>query len=297
MSSTESANPRFVDIDTWPTLQAVEAMLDGQLSAIAAIKDQIPQIARASEAAAERLLTGGRLIYIGAGTSGRIAVQDGVELKPTYGWPSERLGFVIAGGMAALSESAEGAEDDADDARSQLAALNVTPDDVVIGVAASGRTPFTVGGVAMARANGALTIGISNNRRTALLDAAEFAIVAETGSEVIAGSTRMNAGTAQKAILNLISTATMLRCGRVYRGLMVNMVISNEKLRHRANAMVETLTDCSADVAAAAVETAGGNIKKAVLIAMGLSAAAATDALATHNDNLRLAIHSLESGA
>ena len=297
MSSTESANPRFVDIDTWPTLQAVEAMLDGQLSAIAAIKDQIPQIARASEAAAERLLTGGRLIYIGAGTSGRIAVQDGVELKPTYGWPSERLGFVIAGGMAALSESAEGAEDDADDARSQLAALNVTPDDVVIGVAASGRTPFTVGGVAMARANGALTIGISNNRRTALLDAAEFAIVAETGSEVIAGSTRMNAGTAQKAILNLISTATMLRCGRVYRGLMVNMVISNEKLRHRANAMVETLTDCSADVAAAAVETAGGDIKKAVLIAMGLSAAAATEALATHNNNLRLAIHSLESGA
>ena len=297
MSSTESANPRFVDIDTWPTLQAVEAMLDGQLSAIAAIKDQIPQIARASEAAAERLLTGGRLIYIGAGTSGRIAVQDGVELKPTYGWPSERLGFVIAGGMAALSESAEGAEDDADDARSQLAALNVTPDDVVIGVAASGRTPFTVGGVAMARANGALTIGISNNRRTALLDAAEFAIVAETGSEVIAGSTRMNAGTAQKAILNLISTATMLRCGRVYRGLMVNMVISNEKLRHRAQGMVETLTDCGADVAAAAVETAGGDIKKAVLIAMGLSAAAATDALATHNDNLRLAIHSLESGA
>ena len=297
MSSTESANPRFVDIDTWPTLKAVEAMLDGQLSAIAAIKDQIPQIARASEAAAERLMKGGRLIYIGAGTSGRIAVQDGVELKPTYGWPSDSLGFVIAGGMAALSESAEGAEDDADDARSQLAALNVTPNDVVIGVAASGRTPFTVGGIAMARANGALTIGVSNNRLTALLDAAEFAIVAETGSEVIAGSTRMNAGTAQKAILNLISTATMLRCGRVYRGLMVNMVISNEKLCHRAQGMVETLTDCTSDVAAAAVETAGGDIKKAVLIAMGLSAAAATDALATHNDNLRLAIHSLESGA
>ena len=297
MSSTESANPRFVDIDTWPTLQAVEAMLDGQLSAIAAIKDQTLQIARASEAAAGHLMKGGRLIYIGAGTSGRIAVQDGVELKPTYGWPSDRLGFVIAGGMAALSESAEGAEDDADDARRQLAALSVTPNDVVIGVAASGRTPFTVGGVTMARANGALTIGVSNNRRTALLDAAEFAIVAETGSEVIAGSTRMNAGTAQKAILNLISTATMLRCGRVYRGLMVNMVISNEKLRHRARGMVETLTDCTADVAAAAVETAGGDIKKAVLIAMGLSAAAATDALATHNDNLRLAIHNLESGA
>jgi N-acetylmuramic acid 6-phosphate etherase len=239
-------------------------------------------------------MQGGRLIYIGAGTSGRIAVQDGVELKPTYGWPSERLAFVIAGGMAALSESAEGAEDDAGDAQDQLAALIVKPNDVVIGVAASGRTRFTIGGVAMARERGALTISISNNPNTPLVDAAEFGIVAATGSEVVAGSTRMNAGTAQKAILNLISTTTMLRCGRVYRGLMVDMIISNDKLLHRARGMVQTLTDCDADTAAAAVDAADGNIKAAVLIAMGLGDAAAKQKLEIYDGNLRLAIQSLK---
>jgi N-acetylmuramic acid 6-phosphate etherase len=297
MPSTESADPRFEDIDLWPTERAVQAMLDGQANAIAAIRDDVPQIARASEAAAARLMRGGRLIYVGAGTSGRIAVQDGVELKPTFGWPFERLAFVIAGGMAALSESAEGAEDDADDARRQVVALGITADDVVIGVAASGRTRFTIGGVAMARKHGALTIGISNNSDTPLVDAAEFGIVAATGCEVIAGSTRMNAGTAQKAILNMISTATMLRCGRVYRGLMVDMVISNEKLLHRARAMVQTLTDCSADAAALAVETAGGDIKKAVLIAMGFSVADATEKLTVNDGNLRRALDSLKGGA
>jgi N-acetylmuramic acid 6-phosphate etherase len=294
MPSTESADPRFEDIDLWPTERAVQAMLDGQANAIAAVRDQVSQIALASEAAAARLMQGGRLIYIGAGTSGRIAVQDGVELKPTYGWPSERLAFVIAGGMAALSESAEGAEDDAGDAQDQLAALIVNPNDVVIGVAASGRTRFTIGGVAMARERGALTISISNNPNTPLVDAAEFGIVAATGSEVVAGSTRMNAGTAQKAILNLISTATMLRCGRVYRGLMVDMIISNEKLLHRARGMVQTLTDCGADTAAAAVDAADGNIKAAVLIAMGLGDAAAKQKLEIYDGNLRLAIQSLK---
>ena len=297
MATTETADPRFANIDDWPTEAAVAAMLDGQANAIAVVRRQVPIIARASEAASARLMQGGRLIYIGAGTSGRIAVQDGVELKPTYGWPSERLAFVIAGGIAALSESAEGAEDDADDARRQLAALDITPNDVVIGVAASGRTRFTIGGVAMARELGALTISVANNPDTPLLDAAEFGIVANTGSEVIAGSTRMAAGTAQKAILNLFSTATMLRCGRVYRGLMVDMVISNEKLLQRAHGMVETLTDCTAQAAAAAVEAAGGNIKKAVLIAMGLNIKDATGALATNGDNLRNAIASLKSGA
>jgi N-acetylmuramic acid 6-phosphate etherase len=294
MPSTESADPRFEDIDLWPTERAVQAMLDGQANAIAAVRDQVSQIALASEAAAARLMQGGRLIYIGAGTSGRIAVQDGVELKPTYGWPSERLAFVIAGGMAALSESAEGAEDDASGAQDQLAALIVNPNDVVIGVAASGRTRFTIGGVAMARERGALTISISNNPNTPLVDAAEFGIVAATGSEVVAGSTRMNAGTAQKAILNLISTATMLRCGRVYRGLMVDMIISNEKLLHRARGMVQTVTDCDADTAAAAVDAADGNIKAAVLIAMGLGDAAAKQKLEIYDGNLRLAIQSLK---
>jgi N-acetylmuramic acid 6-phosphate etherase len=163
----------------------------------------------------------------------------------------------------------------------------------VIGVAASGRTRFTIGGVMMARELGALTISVANNPDTPLLDAAKFGIVAATGIEVIAGSTRMAAGTAQKAILNLLSTAIMLRCGRVYRGLMVDMVISNEKLLHRARGMVRSLTDCSAAEAATAVEAAGGDIKKAVLIAMGSSIAEATKQLAAYGGNLRRAITSL----
>ena len=297
MPTTESADPRFADIDDWPTEAAVAAMLDGHANAIAVVRGQVSIIARASEAAAARLMRGGRLIYVGAGTSGRIAVQDGVELKPTYGWPSDRLGFVIAGGMAALSESAEGAEDNADDARAQLAALDITADDVVIGVAASGRTRFTIGAIVMARELGALTISVVNNPGTPLVDAADYGIVADTGSEVIAGSTRMAAGTAQKAILNLFSTATMLRCGRVYRGLMVDMVISNEKLLHRAHDMVEALTDCTTEVAVAAVKTADGNIKKAVLIAMGLSRSDATEMLASNGDNLRTAIEHMKGRA
>jgi N-acetylmuramic acid 6-phosphate etherase len=290
MATTESVNARFVDIDLWPTEDAVEAMLEGQMSAIASIKSQVPQIARASETAAARLMQGGRLIYVGAGTSGRIAVQDGVELGPTYGWPTDRLGFVIAGGLSALAQSAEGAEDDTEDARRQLAALNLTPTDVVIGVAASGRTPFTVAAVKMARALGAMTIAVANNAGSALLNAAEHTLLAETGSELIAGSTRMKAGTAQKAILNLLSTTTMIRCGRVYRGLMVNMIISNDKLKQRAHAMIVMLTGCVDRTAQEALVAAHGDIKKAVLIVNGLTEAKAAEGLAFNNENLRLAI-------
>lgn len=294
MPTTESVSPRFVDIDLWSTSEAVDAMLEGQLSAIAAIKSQTGKIAIASEAAANHLMKGGRLIYVGAGTSGRIAVQDGVELGPTFGWPATRLAYVIAGGIAAFAESVENAEDDAEDSCAQLTALHTSANDVVIGVAASGRTPFTVSAIEMARHIGALTIGVANNGGTPLLNAADHALLADTGSEPIAGSTRMKAGTAQKAILNIVSTAIMLRFGRVYRGLMVNMVISNEKLLRRAQAMVSTLSNCGPDAAVAAVEAAQGNIKKAVLIAMGLSVVEATTMLAKHNDNLRTAVDSVK---
>jgi N-acetylmuramic acid 6-phosphate etherase len=294
MPTTESVSPRFVDIDLWSTSEAVDAMLEGQLSAIAAIKSQTGKIAIASEAAANHLMKGGRLIYVGAGTSGRIAVQDGVELGPTFGWPATRLAYVIAGGIAAFAESVENAEDDAEDSCTQLAALHTSANDVVIGVAASGRTAFTVSAIEMARHIGALTIGVANNGGTPLLNAADHALLADTGSELIAGSTRMKAGTAQKAILNIVSTAIMLRFGRVYRGLMVNMIISNEKLLRRAQAMVSTLSNCGPDAAATAVEAAQGNIKIAVLIAMGLSVVEATTMLAKHNDNLRTAVDSVK---
>ncbi len=295
--TTEAADPRFVDIDSWPTAVAVEAMLDGQMSALAAIRACVPDIARASEAAAERLLRGGRLIYAGAGTSGRIAAQDGVELGPTFGWPANRLGFVIAGGLAALSHSAEGAEDDAADARSQLHGLDLSAGDVVVGVAASGGTPFTVAAIELARNIGALTVAVANNPGTSLPAAAEHALIADTGSEPIAGSTRMKAGTAQKAILNLFSTATMVRCGRVYRGMMVNMIVSNEKLARRAGAMVIALSGCSDDAARAALRAADNDVALAVLIAMGHRAADARAALLAHDGNLRGAIARLAQEA
>lgn len=288
--STETVDPRFVDLDQWPTALAVEAMFEGQLAAIAAIRSQMMAIAAAADAAATRLGRTGRLVYVGAGTSGRVAVQDGVELYPTYNWPSERLFFLMAGGLKALTEAAEGAEDDAEAARAACLAAAFGPSDVVIGVAASGRTPYTLKAIATAREQGALTIGVVNNPGAPLLAAAEHGIVADTGTEIVAGSTRMKAGTAQKAVLNMLSTAIMLRQGLVYRGLMVNMRVSNEKLLRRAQAMVRDIAGVDIDVAASALDAADRDIKRAVLLARGAEPAQADAILHQSNDSLREAI-------
>ena len=291
--STETVDPRFADVDRWPTVSVVETMLEGQLAAIAALKDQTGAIAAAAEAAAARMRKGGRLVYAGAGTSGRLAVQDGVELTPTYNWPSNRLVFLVAGGTSALTRSVEGAEDNVEVARDEVAAAEVGPDDVLIAVAASGRTPYAVAALEAARARGALTIAIANNPGTPLLAAAEHPIVADTGAEIVAGSTRMKAGTAQKAALNMLSTAIMLRCGLVHRGLMVNMLISNEKLAQRARRMVATLAGIDEARAADALELAGNDLRRAVLIARGLSPQDAADRLAQAGGDLGDALASL----
>lgn len=284
--TTETVDPRYADIDRWPTILAVEAMLEGQMSAIAAVASQTGVIAEAADAAAERLRSGGRLIYAGAGTSGRIAVQDGVELYPTYGWPSERLAFLIAGGLEALADSAEGAEDDAEAARGEVAGAMINNNDVMIGVAASGRTPYTVAAAEEARAAGALTIGVANNPDVSLLKSTDYAVLLATGSEVVAGSTRMKGGTAQKAALNMLSTAIMIRLGLVYRGLMVNMRVSNVKLAARAHAIIADLANVSESQAKAALVAADGQIAEAVLIAMGHDATSLT----AHGGDLRAAI-------
>jgi N-acetylmuramic acid 6-phosphate etherase len=286
--STESADPRFADLDAWPTARAVEAMWEDQLSAVEAVRRALPQITLAAEAAAERLVGNGRLIYAGAGTSGRIAVQDGAELGPTFGWPGDRLVFAMAGGEAALLNSVEGAEDDAGDGAAQM--VSAGPGDVVIGVAASGATPFTLAAIKEARRRGALTIGLANNQGAPLIEAAEFPVLLDTGSEVLAGSTRMKAGTAQKAALNLISTAIMIQLGRVYKGLMVDMQLSNAKLRTRAEKMVAGLAGCGEAEAAAALAASGGRIKAAVLVAMGRSIEEAEALLAASGGNLRRAL-------
>lgn len=295
--STEAIDPRYVDIDQWPTALAVEAMLEGQMAAIAAIGSQTMAIAQAAEAAAARLGSQGRLVYVGAGTSGRVAVQDGVELYPTYNWPEDRLLFLMAGGLDALTQAAEGAEDDAGAARAAVAASHIGPHDVVIGVAASGRTPFTCAAIAAAREAGALTVGVANNGATLLLEAADHGILAETGTEIIAGSTRMKAGTAQKAVLNILSTAIMLRMGLVYRGRMVNMRISNAKLRKRGEAMICDIAQVGQATAAQALDMAGQDIKLAVLIARGLDRQAAESLLAAYGDKLADAIGAAQGGA
>jgi N-acetylmuramic acid 6-phosphate etherase len=288
--STEAADPRFTDIDGWPTPIAVEAMLEGQLAAVAAVRDQIAAIARAADASAERLRNGGRLVYAGAGTSGRVAVQDGVELTPTYNWPGERLVFLLAGGGPAMTASVEGAEDDVEAARAAISAHAVGPQDVVIGVAASGRTPYTIAAIEAARAVRALTIGICNNPDSPLAAASEIAIVVDTGSEAVAGSTRMKAGTAQKVVLNLLSTATMLRLGLVYRGLMVNMRVTNDKLAARACAMVARIAEVDEEVASNALRATSNDIKRAVLVARGAAPEAATAILERAKGSLRAAL-------
>ncbi|MES2987588.1 MAG: N-acetylmuramic acid 6-phosphate etherase [Pseudomonadota bacterium] len=289
--ATENIDPRYVDIDMWPTEAAVEAILASQIEAVEALKSQKGALAAATDAAAERLHGGGRIAYAGAGTSGRIGVQDGVELTPTFGWPEARLVFLMAGGAAALMKTQEGAEDDRDAARADVAAAEIGAGDVLIGIAASGRTPYVLAAIEAARKAGALTIGLSNNAGAPLLDVAEHAILADTGSEVIAGSTRMKAGTAQKVVLNTLSTAIMLRLGLVHRGLMVNMQVSNAKLLGRGQAMVRDIAGVDQAMAAAALAAAGNDIKLAVLLAKGLEVSVAKALLERSEDNLRTALN------
>jgi N-acetylmuramic acid 6-phosphate etherase len=285
---TEDISARFADLDLWPTADAVQAMLEGQLAAVAAVQSQAANIAEAAEQAAERLSdSDGRLIYVGAGTSGRIAVQDGVELGPTFDW--DRVAYVLAGGWDALRSSVEGAEDDAEAAEAAVHALAVTSRDVVVGVAASGRTAYTLAGVRAAAAAGALTVGVASNAGTPLLLEVDHPILLDTGGEVVAGSTRMKAGTAQKIALNLFSTAVMLRLGRVHAGLMINMRLSNKKLRDRAVKMVAHAASVEDSVAAAAVEQAGSDLKLAVMIALGSSAEEGVAVLRGAGGNLRTA--------
>jgi N-acetylmuramic acid 6-phosphate etherase len=296
--ATESLSERYAEIDLWSASDAIAAMAEGQLEAVAAVQARVPELAAAAEAAAARLRNpAGRLVYAGAGTSGRVAIQDGVELGPTYGWGAERTVYALAGGDRALLGSVEGAEDDARAGADALRQAAVGGHDVVIGVAASGRTPYTVGALKQARDANALTIGIANNPETPLLAIAAHPILLDTGAEIVAGSTRMKAGTAQKVALNIFSTAVMMALGHVYRGRMVSMRISNRKLQARAIAMVADLAAVDENVAADALERAAQNIKLAVLLALGAASTRAISLLAAHGGNLRSALAELQRAA
>ena len=294
LPATETINPRYRDLDAWDPLSALQAMWEGQMAAAAAVQSALPAIAAASVAAAARLARGGRLAYAGAGTSGRIGVQDGAELPPTFDWPVERLLLLMAGGDQAFTHSIENAEDNAIAGTAIVATHGIGPGDVVIGTAASGSTPFTAAVVQAARAAGALTIGLSNSAGGTLLSLAEHPILVETGAEVIAGSTRMKAGTAQKIVLNLFSSQVMVQLGRVHRGLMVDMQAKNEKLRLRAIRMLRHLTAVDDDARLrAALAGADGRVKVAVLLVHGLDRSAADTLLARHHGRLRLALQEI----
>lgn len=296
-SQTETIDPRYAELDAWTTGEMLAAMYEGQLAAVDAVRAALPALARAVDNAARSLAQDGRLVYVGAGTSGRIGVQDGAELVPTFNWPAERLLFLMAGGTPALTQSIEGAEDSEADAARAVAGAKIGPHDVVIGTAASGTTPYTVAALVAARQAGAVTVGIASNAHSPLLQAVGHPILVETGSEVIAGSTRMKAGTAQKVVLNLFSTAVMVRLGHVYRGMMVQMRATNAKLTRRAAAIVSAIAGCPPDESARLVEEAGGDVKLAILLARGLPATDALQLLDDHRGNLRAALAALDIGA
>jgi N-acetylmuramic acid 6-phosphate etherase len=278
---TEQISPRYVDLDSWSAAEMIAAMYEGQLVAAAAVRGALGAIAAAVDDTVPALQRGGRLVYAGAGSSGRIAVQDGSELPPTYDWPVDRLVFAIAGGLEALVRSSEGAEDNEAAGAKAITDAKVGPNDVVIGVAASGTTPFTIAALRAASASGAVTIAVANNAGAPLFEVARHRILADTGSEVIAGSTRMKAGTAQKIVLNLFSTAVM-----------VNMRARNTKLRRRAEVMVSKIVQCPEDDAARYLEQADGDVKTAVLLGLGLGRSEAAQLLRRHGGNLRSAIQS-----
>ena len=277
--TTERASPRYAGIDVWEPADILESLIEGQFAAVAAVRAALPEIEAAAIAMQERLRERGRLVYAGAGTSGRMGVQDGAELVPTFGWPDDRLLLLIAGGKDALLQSVEGAEDEVEQAVALVTRHEINAADVLIAVAASGTTPFTMTCLREARKRGALTVGIANNRDTPILHESHHAILLNTGSEPIAGSTRMKAGTAQKIALNLLSSLLMILLGRVYQGLMVDVRALNKKLVRRSEDMLMQLTGRSRDEARAALDRANGSVKVAVLLLHGCDPDRAADLL------------------
>lgn len=286
---TESIDADNRDLDLQSTADVLGILLESQQKAVDAVRLATPHIEEAVTLAVARLSdTQGRLVLVGAGASGRLAVQDGAEMWPTFGWPHERLLLCMAGGANALLSSIEGVEDDADDARSAVAEARINAHDVVIAVAASGKSVWTCTWLEQAREQGALTIGMANNADTRLLSSAQCPIWLDSGSEVLAGSTRMAAGTAQKIALNVFSTTLMIRLNRTYGNLMVDMAATNIKLEMRRISMLQSILPELQDTEAQqALKAAGGWVKLAALVALGDTVDQAHARLQEHAGSLR----------
>lgn len=263
---TEARNPRTAEVDLLAGEELARCLHADNHDVASAVEQALPVIGRAIEAIAERLSRGGRLFYIGAGTSGRLGVLDASECPPTFGVEPEMVQGIIAGGDSALRNSIEGAEDDSSEGAADLACHGLTEADVVVGIAASGRTPYVIGSLRYARSIGAISIAVVNVAESEASWEASLTIEALTGAEAITGSTRLKAGTAQKMVLNLLSTGAMIRLGRTYGNLMVDVRASNEKLRRRAIRMVSDAAECDPATAGRALEFADWHAKTAIVM-------------------------------
>lgn len=289
---TEAPHPDHPNLDEYGTRTLVDVLIEDQSKAAEAVRRAAPAIAFAVDAAAPRLDAGGRLIYVGAGTSGRLGLLDSVELYPTFSWPPERALALLAGGNSALFRAVEGAEDDRERGVEELLALEPTGDDVVIVLAASGATPYARGAVEAARSAGALTIGIGNNADAPIALEADIGILLETGNEIISGSTRLKAGTAQKIALNTFSSAVMVRLNKVYGNLMVDLKPTNAKLKRRAVQLAVHATGASEERARAVLGECDYHVKVAIVaIAREVTPEQARERLAAVNGSVRAALH------
>ncbi len=291
LSPTETPNERYSAIDTYATSDMVAAFIDDQNRAIDAVRGAADDLARAIDAAVPRIAAGGRLIYAGAGTSGRLGLLDSVELLPTFSWESERAIALLAGGKEAVYKAVEGAEDSRELGERDLAGLSPTKLDVVLVVAASGTTPYALGALAAAKLAGALTIGFANNANTPVILSSDIGITLATGSEVISGSTRLKAGTAQKIALNTFSSSLMVRLNKVYGNLMVDVKPTNAKLIRRCVNLTVLAAAVDERVARQALEESDYHVKTAiVMIRRAVDAKSARALLARFDGSVRRAL-------
>ncbi|MCA3000022.1 MAG: N-acetylmuramic acid 6-phosphate etherase [Rhodocyclaceae bacterium] len=287
MLKTETPNAEHTSLDQYATGQLVGAFVDDQLNAVKAVQAAVPAIARAVDAAVPRIGAGGRLIYAGAGTSGRLGLLDSVELYPTFSWPHERAIALLAGGAEALYRAVEGAEDSRERGAADIANLALTANDVVLVLAASGTTPYAIGAIEAAKQRGALTIGICNNPGAPVTAAAELGITLDTGAEIISGSTRLKAGTAQKITLNTFSSAVMVKLNKVYGNLMVDVKPTNKKLIARTIRLTMLATGCDEALASTTLQSCGHHVKTAIVaIKRGVSVDAAIARLAANQGSV-----------
>lgn len=290
--STEQRNPTTAEIDNHTAEEIVKILNDGDRTVADAVTPALPAIGRAAEAAATSIGRGGRLIYMGAGTSGRLGVLDAVECRPTYGVPDGVVVGVIAGGMDAMFRAVEGAEDSLTLAEKDLRDLNVTDKDTVVGIASSGRTPYVLGALKFAKSVGCTTVSIACVNDAAISPLADIAIEAVTGAEAVTGSTRMKAGTAQKMILNMISTTAFILLGKVYGNLMIDVQPTNEKLIARAKRIIGDVVGCSEDEASRLLNDSGNRVKHAVVMGLlGRTADEADALLKECGGNIRRALN------